>query len=147
MNVGRLALAAIVATIIDAVYGFLVYGTLLASRFAALPGIYRQAETAPTYMPFIFVGSFLAMLAASYIYAKGYEGGSALKEGLGFGLAIGLFAAGYASIINYATLNIPSDHGMAMAAAAFVEWILAGIVIAVIYKPSATRAAGYGGRV
>jgi hypothetical protein len=94
---------------------------------------------------FIFVGSFLAMLAASYIYAKGCEGGSAVKEGLGFGLAIGLFAAGYAAIINYATLNVPSEHGMTMAAAAVVEWILAGLVIALIYKPSATRVAGFGG--
>jgi len=139
MNAGRLVIAAVVATIVDAVYGFLVYGTLLASRFAALPGVYRQADTAPTYMPFIFVGMFLAMLAASYIFTKGYEGGSAVKEGLGFGIVIGLFAAGYASIVNYATLNIPTDLGMAMAAAAFVEWILAGIVIALIYKPTAAR--------
>jgi hypothetical protein len=140
MNAGRLVLAAVVATIVDGVYGFVVYGTLLAPSFAALPAVYRQADTAPAYMPFIFVGTFLAMLAASYIYTKGYEGGSAVKEGVGFGVAIGLFAAGYASIVNYATLNLPTGHGMTMAAAAFVEWILAGIVIALIYKPARARA-------
>src|SRR5687768_6558635 len=136
MNVGRLVIAAVVATIVDAVYGVVVYGTLLAPRFAALPAVYRQPDTAPQYMPFIFVGAFIAMLAAAYIYAKGYEGGSAVNEGLRFGVVIGLFAAGYASIINYATLNIPTDHGKIMVAAAFVEWILAGLVIASVYKPA-----------
>ena len=135
MNFGRIAIAAVVATIVDAVYGFLVYGTLLMSRFSALPGVYRQEDTAPSYMPVLFMGTFIAMLAATYIYSKGYEGGSALSEGLGFGVAIGIFAAGYASLVNLATLNIPADHGMIMAAAALLEWILAGIVIASVYKP------------
>jgi hypothetical protein len=137
---GRVVIAAVVATIVDAVYGFVVYGMLLASRFEALPAVYRQADTAPQYMPFIFVGTLLAMIAASYIYAKGYEGGSAVTEGIRFGVVIGLFAAGYASIVNYATLNIPTDHGLIMAVAAFVEWVLAGIVIGVMYKPAGGRA-------
>lgn len=140
MNLGRLVLAAVVATIVDAVYGFVVYGTLLLPWFTELPGVYRQADTAATYMPVLFCGTFLAMLAASYIYTKGYEGGSGVKEGFGFGIAIGLFAAGYGSIVNYATLNIPVDIGMTMAAAALVEWILAGIVIGLVYKPVGARA-------
>jgi hypothetical protein len=135
MNVGRLVMAAAAATVVDAVYGFVVYGTLLNPWFTGLPAVYRQADTAATYMPVLFGGMFLAMLAASYIYTKGFEGGSGLKEGFGFGVAIGLFAAAYASIVNFATLNIPAAMGLAMAAAAFVEWILAGIVIGLIYRP------------
>ena len=141
MNVGRLLLAAIAATIVDAAYGFLVYGTLLHAKFASLPGVYRQDDTAPAYMPFLFSGTLLAMLAASYIYTKGYEGGSGVKEGNGFGVAIGLFAAGYASIVNYATLNIDAALGFTMAGAAFAEWILAGVVIGVVYKPAGAATA------
>lgn len=136
MNYGRLALAAVAATIVDAVYGFLVYGTLLAPEFAAVPAVYRQAEMAASHMPFIFLGTFVAMLAATYIYSKGYEGGSGLQEGLGFGAAIGLFAVGYTAIINYATLNIDHYLGMHMAIAAFAEWIVAGVVIGLLYKPA-----------
>lgn len=139
MNVGRLALAAVVATIVDAVYGFLVYGTLLHSQFAGLPGVYRQDDVAPGYMPLLFCGTFLAMLAASYIYTKGYEGGTAVKEGIGFGIVIGLFAVGYASIVNFAVLNIDARNGVAMAVAAFVEWIVAGMVIALVYTPTRVR--------
>ena len=140
MNYGRLALAAVVATIVDAVYGFLVYGTLMQRQFAALPAVYRQPDTAATYMPFIFIGTFLAMLAATYIYAKGYEGGSGVREGLGFGAAIGSFAVGYTAIVNFATLNIDHRLGLHMALAAFAEWILAGIVIGLLYKPTRARA-------
>jgi hypothetical protein len=147
MNVGRLALAAVTATVVDAVYGFTVYGTLLSSRFSALPNVYRQGDDAARHMAFIFVGTLVAALAAAYIYTKGYEGGSGLTEGLSFGFVIGLFAAGYAGIVNFATLNIDLTHGLVMAAAALVEWIIAGMVIGLIYKP-APRGEGVGaGRV
>jgi hypothetical protein len=136
MNYGRLALAAVVATIVDGVYGFLVYGMLLAPQFAASPAVYRQADAANSHMPFIFLGTFVAMVAATYIYSKGYEGGGGLQEGLGFGAAIGLFAVGYTAIVNYATLNIDHYLGMHLAIAAFAEWILAGIVIGLLYKPA-----------
>ena len=35
----------------------------------------------------------------------------------------------------YATLNIDSGLGMATVAAAFVEWIINGIAIGLVYKP------------
>src|SRR4051794_3220335 len=38
MNYGRLVGAAVAATVFDAVYGYLVYGVLLANSFAAFPG-------------------------------------------------------------------------------------------------------------
>ena len=75
MNYGRLALAAVVATVVDSVYGFLS-GTLLASEFDRYPYVFRPPEVGPSYLPLMFVGILLAMFAAAYIYAKGYEGGA-----------------------------------------------------------------------
>jgi len=45
MNTTRVALAAVAATLADAVYGFIVYGNLLAGRFAAFPAVFRSTET------------------------------------------------------------------------------------------------------
>jgi hypothetical protein len=56
-------------------------------------------DTQMAYMPFLFGGILVAMLAAAFIYAKGYEGGSGLMEGARCGAALGVFAAGYAGII------------------------------------------------
>jgi hypothetical protein len=138
MNYGRLVAAAVVATIVDAIYGFLVYGTALTSQFARFPGVYRTADQA-TYMPILFCGVFLAMLAATLIFAKGYEGGSALGEGIRFGILIGLAEVGYGAIIAYAITNIGRRLALSLAIANFVEWVISGAVIGLVYG-SAARA-------
>jgi len=136
MNYGRLALAAVVATIVDGVYGFVVYGNLLMHQFASYPGVYRPADAQASFMAYLFGGIFLAMLAASCIYAKGYEGGSGLMEGARFGVLIGILEVGYAVIVSYAVTNIGRRLTGSMAVASLVEWILAGVVIGLVYKPA-----------
>jgi hypothetical protein len=140
MNIGRVAIAAVVATVVDAVYGFLVYGTLLNSEFARHPAVYRPASDA-SYMPILFLGVFVAALAAAYMYAKGYEGGSPAGEGLRFGALLGTFALGYAGIVNYAVLNIDTSLGARLGIAAFVEWLIAGLVIGLAYRGATVRKA------
>ena len=138
INFGRFAIAAVVATVVDAAYGFVVYGNLLQSEFARHPGVYRPEDVAVGYMPYLFLGTFIAIVAATYMYAKGYEGGGGLQEGLGFGVALGVFAVGYSGIVNFAVLNIGRRLGGSMIIAAFAEWVLAGIVIGLVYKPRPT---------
>jgi hypothetical protein len=141
MNHKRIALAAVAATIADFAYGFLVYGTLLTSSFAAQGDVYRPPDTQTAYMGIGALGILLAMIAASVIYAKGYEGGSGVQEGARFGFLMALFAIGYSSLVNYATIRLEARHTAMMAAAALGEWVLAGVVIGLVYKPrSASRA-------
>ena len=137
MNYGRLILAAVVGTIVDACYGFVVYGLLLTSEFARTPLVYRSMDTQVAYMPFLFAGIFLAMLAAAFIYAKGYEGGSGLMEGARCGAALGVFAAGYAAIVGYAITNIGRKMTAELAGANLIEWVINGIVIGLVYKSAA----------
>jgi hypothetical protein len=143
MNYVRVAIAAVAATVVDAIYGFAVYGTGLASQFAKYPGIYRAADEQMPYMPALFGGILVAMLAASYIYAKGYDGGNGLAEGMRFGIVAGLLIIGYTVIVGYATMNLGPRHSGLMAVAALVEWIIAGVVIGLVYRPlpGATRRA------
>ena len=54
MNYARLALAAVAATIFDAVYGFLVYGMLLVPDFSRYPAVYRSNEAGMAYLPLMF---------------------------------------------------------------------------------------------
>jgi hypothetical protein len=136
MNYGRLALAAIAAWVVDAVYGFLVYGTVLSSEFGRYPGVYRPNEVGPSYLPILFVGILLAMFVAPYVYAKGYEGGNGIQEGMRFGVLMGLLIVGYSGIVNYAILNIGRRLAGSVAIANLVEWTIAGIVIGAVYKPA-----------
>ena len=138
MNYARIALAAVVATVVDAVYGFVVYGNLLTAEFGRYPTVYRPMDAQVAYMPFLFGGVFIAMVGAAAIYAHGYEGGSGLQEGVRFGILIALVATGYAAIVGYSITNIGRKLALLMTAATFAEWVVAGVVIGLIYRP-ATR--------
>jgi membrane protease YdiL (CAAX protease family) len=88
------------------------------------------------YLPVIFACVFVGALVAAYIYAKGYDGGSGVVEGARFGVLVGIFIAAIFAGVNYATLNIGRRHSLELAIAGFVEWMLVGIVIGLVYKPS-----------
>jgi hypothetical protein len=134
MNIARLALAAVAATVVDGIYGFAVYGTAMAPSFAAFPGVFRSTESQTAYLPVMFCGILVGMLAATYIYAKGYEGGNGLREGVRFGLLIGIFNAGYVVGTTYGVLNIGRRLALAMALAGLGEWLLVGATIGLLYR-------------
>jgi hypothetical protein len=137
MNYARVALAAVAATVFDALYGFLVYGMLLARQFEKYPGVYRSNDAGQAFLPLMFGGLFIAIVAVAIIYAKGYEGGSGIAEGARFGLLLGLFVVFAFAGVNYATLNIGRQLTAMVGAAGFVEWFGIGIVIGLVYKPAA----------
>ncbi|HEX7139882.1 MAG TPA: hypothetical protein VF219_18665 [Vicinamibacterales bacterium] len=135
MNLGRLALAAVAATVVDAVYGFVVYGMLLAGQFARFPGVYRSDEAGMAHLPLMFLGIFVAIAALTLIYSKGYEGGSGVVEGVRFGVLVAIVIVFVFVSVNYATLNIGRKLSLELAVAAFVEWVLVCVTIGVVYKP------------
>ena len=137
MNYGRLAAAAVAATILDAVYGFAVYGTLLAGEFGRYPGVYRSNEAGQAYLPLMFGGLLIAIAIAAVIYAKGYEGGNGLGEGIRFGVLLGVFVVAAFAGVNYAVLNIGRRLALYVAVAGFIEWTLIGATIGLVYKPAA----------
>jgi len=137
MNYGRLAAAAVAAFVFDALYGFLVYGMLLASQFASYPDVYRPGNDT-SHMAVLFAGILIGAVVAAYIYAKGYEGGSGVTEGARFGAALGAFVGGYSTLINWAVLRIGRSLALSLVVAAFVEWLLVGLVIGLVYKPAAS---------
>jgi hypothetical protein len=136
MNYARLALAAVAATVFDAVYGFLVYGVLLAPEFARYPGVYRSNEAGQSFLPLMFLGLLIAIVAVAVIYAKGYEGGSGAAEGVRFGFLLGVFVVFAFAAVNYAVLNVGRKIAVMTAAAGFVEWLAIGLVIGLIYRPA-----------
>ena len=138
MNYSRLALAAVAATVVDGVYGFLIYGQVIGSEFARYPAIYRSNETQTAYLPLMFVGILFAMFVAAYLYAKGYEGGSGMQEGMRFGVLVGLLMVGYVAGVDYAIMRIGKRMALYIGLAGLVEWIVIGTVIGLVYKPAAS---------
>jgi hypothetical protein len=142
MNYGRLVAAALAGTVIDAVYGFLVYGMLLAGEFGRYPNVYRSTDAPPVFLICMFCGIFVAMLVAVVIYSKGIESKGGAAEGMRFGALIGVFVGVLFSSISYGTLNIGRKLTAMMAAAGVVEWILVGTVIGAVYRAERAPRAG-----
>jgi hypothetical protein len=143
MNYGRLAIAAVVAAVVDMAYGYTVYGIGMASQFAAAPGVFRPMDVVNGHIPLMALGTLVGMVAAVFIYAKGYEGGSGAAEGLRFGILVGVLMAGYVLVGDYVTMNIGRRLAASLAGGTLVEWGVVGAAIGLVYKPAASpRKAG-----
>lgn len=137
MDYKRLALAAVVAFVVDAIYGVVVWMMLLGNEFQAnVPGVFRPEAEMNTKMPLVFAGGLLGIFVLTYIYAKGYEGGNGVKEGARFGLLIGLFILFFVSAGIYGSFNISERLAMLASLASFVEMIVVGTVIGALYRPA-----------
>ena len=135
MNYPRIALAALAATFVFFVYGFLVEGMLIRKEFAPSAAIYRTADSQMKYMPLGIASILAALFAAGMLYAKWCGGESGMMTGLQFGLLMGVFTACTHSLSNLVTMNIHLKLGLETAASVFFGWLLAGITIGLVYKP------------
>jgi hypothetical protein len=138
MNVSRIALAALGGFVAYFVLGGLSFAVSpsLKNEFLKYPAVYRPQEGQMRFLPAGMVAMFVAMLALAVIYAMLYQGGSGLAVGARFGALIGVFAVGAFVVHNYVNLNIGLKLTLEQAVAYFVEWLVTGIVIGLIYRPA-----------
>src|ERR1700727_3119506 len=138
MNVSRIALASVGAFFAYFAFGGLVFGLLptLRNEFSKYPNIYRSQESIKAVMPVGMAFMFLAILVLAILYAMLYQGGSGLVEGARFGSLIGVFAIGSFVVHNYVNLQIGLKLTVLQSIAYFVQWVLVGIVIGLLYKPA-----------
>ena len=137
MNYWRIVLAGLGATVGYFVLGFLLFAlSPLAHEYRQFPAVYRTQESMKGVAPVGMVGMLLAMIALATLYALAYRNGSPIAEGVRFGFLVGVFALGSFVLHNYVNLNIGLKLTLGQAVAYFIEWIVAGITIALIYRPA-----------
>jgi uncharacterized membrane protein len=139
MNYARIALAAVCAFLAYFVIGGLSFALMpsLRNEFLKYPAVYRSQEAMKSVMPGGMAAMFVAMVVLAVIYAMLYHGGSGLAEGARFGALIGVFAICSFVIHNYVNLNIGVKLTFQQSVAYFIEWLVVGMVIGLIYRPLA----------
>ena len=135
MNYPRIVLAAAAALSAFFAWGFLTEGWLLRNDFAASAALYRASDLQVRYMPFGFASVLVALLAATVIYARWCGITSGAASGLQFGFLVGVLVACIHPISNLITMNMDVKLGLEIAASNAIGWILAGLVIGLVYKP------------
>ncbi len=137
MNYLRIALAGLGATVVYFVLGFVLFAlSPLANEYRQFPAVYRTPEAMKGVAPVGLVGMLLSMVALATLYALAYRNGSPITEGVRFGFLVGVFALGSFVLHNYVNLNIGLRLTLGQAVAYFIQWIVAGITIALIYRPA-----------
>jgi hypothetical protein len=145
MNLSRLALAALGAFVAYFALGGIAFGLLpwLRNEYAKYPGIYRSQEGIKSVMPAGMAAMFVGILMLAVLYSMLYQGGSSVAEGarLGsiFGALIGVFAVCAFVVHNYVNLNIGLKLTAQQGIAYFVDWVITGMVIGLIYRPTSTH--------
>ena len=138
MNYSRILLASFCAFVTYFIYGGILFGALpwLRTEFAKYPAVYRSKDGMKSTMPFGMLAMFVALVAITVLYAMLCSTRSGIAEGARFGALIGIFAIGSFVIHNYVNLNIGLKLTIQQSIAYFVQWVLVGIVIGLVYKPA-----------
>ena len=137
MNLTRIALASIGAFLAYFIFGGLTFTLLpsLRNEFLKYSTIYRPEQEIKKVMPIGMAFMFVSIVVLAVLYAMLYQGGSGAVEGARFGALIGLFALGAFVVHNYVNLRIGAKLTVQQGIAYFVEWVITGLVIGLIYRP------------
>ncbi len=141
MNYLHIVLAALGAFVAYMALGFALFALIpsLKTEFLKYPAIYRDHDGQMSHMPVAMASMLVSMLVLAVLYSFIYQGGPGLFEGARFGALIGLFAIGAFVLHNYANLNIGLKLAIQQCLIYFLEWLVVGIVIGLIYRPLLPR--------
>ncbi len=137
MNFPRVALAAIAAWVLYLGVSFVVHGVLLKDTYLQYVGVMRPEAQANAILPIGFCFALVGFFAFAYAYAKGYEGGNGVQEGLRFGVLVGILLCAFGSIWDYMMWPISAGLLIAWLVDFIVEFAIYGMVVGLIYKPAA----------
>jgi hypothetical protein len=138
MNYAHIALASFGATVAYFVYGFVMFAAWpsMKTEFMKYPNVYRQKDEMMKVMPFGMVGILISIVVVAILYAKIYPPGGGMVSGVSLGALIGIFSVCTFVIHNYVNLNIGLLLTLYQSVAYFLQWVIVGAAIGLIYKPS-----------
>jgi len=132
MNIKRYLIAVIVIFIAFQLMDMVIHGMLLMQTYESLPSLWRQDMMSMMWVMYL-TGLAMSFLFV-YIFTKGYENNGIL-EGLRFGLIIGLFMQIPAAFGQFVVYPIPFSLAIQWFIYGTIEFIIAGIITAAIYRP------------
>lgn len=134
MNVKRYILGSIAVFCFVFVAEFLFHGFIMKDSYLAHMELLRAEGDQMAYMPFMALGFLILAFGFCFIFINGYEG-KGVAEGVRFGLYAAIAFGVSSQLINYTVFPLPKDWIVSWMVGESVIMMLAGAVIALIYKP------------
>jgi hypothetical protein len=137
VNYAHLGLAFLGATVAYFVCGSILFAALPAmkSEFLKYPSVFRSQDGMMKVMPFNMVAILASILVVAVLYARLYPAGGGIASGLFLGSLVGIFAVCTFVIHNYVFLNIGLKLTVYEGVTYFIQWLIVGATIGLIYKP------------
>jgi hypothetical protein len=138
VNAARIALASLGAMAAYLVYGFAMFAAWpsMKTEFMKYPNVYRPKDEMMKVMPYGMVAILIAIVVVAVLYATSYSAGGGIVSGVYLGALIGLFSVCTFAIHNYINLKIGLRLTIYQSIAYFIQWVIVGAAIGLIYKPS-----------
>jgi hypothetical protein len=138
VNYARVALASLGAMVAYFVYGFAMFAAwpTMKTEFMKYPNVYRPKDEMMKVMPYGMAAILVAIVVVTILYAKISAVGGGIVSGLYLGALIGLFSVCTFAIHNYINLNIGLKLTIYQSIVYFIQWVIVGAAIGLIYKPS-----------
>ena len=137
MNYGRIALAILGATVAYFALGLVLFAALPAMKteFMKYPNVYRSQDSMMKIMPYGMVAILVSIVVVAVLYARAYPAGG-IASGTCLGVLVGIFSVCTFVIHNYINLNIGLKLTLYQGISYFIQWVIVGATIGLIYKPS-----------
>ncbi|MBA7678966.1 hypothetical protein ES703_87246 [subsurface metagenome] len=134
MNRKRFILASIVVFVVYEITNWIVHSLILSGVYQRLQSLWRPDMMDKMWIMYVtaFIFSFLFV----YIFTKGYEG-KGVAEGFRYGLYIGLLMNIVGMFNQYAVYPVPLNLTIQWFIYGMIQFIIIGIVTALIYRPKA----------
>ncbi|HZD51783.1 MAG TPA: hypothetical protein VE175_01940 [Woeseiaceae bacterium] len=126
----------VVVYVVVEVIGFLVHGIWLDETYRSLADVFRPEAEMNNMMWVMFLSAALSIFIFCYIFTKNYEG-KGIAEGLRYGFLIGLLMAVPMALDDYVIYPLPLNLAAIWLVVGLINFMIAGAVFSVIYKPSA----------
>ncbi len=135
MNLKRWFLAGLAAFAVLFVLDFIVHGNLLAGLYQQTLSVWRPQVEARKLMPLMTLGQFIFGMVFAWFYTLGYESKKpGIGQGLRYGFYVGLLLVAEKNFVWFVVLPIPFALNFAWLASCFVNSLILGLVVGLIYK-------------
>jgi archaellum biogenesis protein FlaJ (TadC family) len=137
MSYARIALASLGATVAYFIYGFAMFAAWpsMKTEFMKYPNVYRPKDEMMKMMPYGTITILISIVVVAILHAKIYTAGGGIVSGICLGALIGLFSVCTFVIHNYVNLNIGLTLTIYQSIAYFIQWVIVGAAIGLIYRP------------
>jgi len=138
VNYAYVAVASLGATVAYFAFGFAMFAALptMKVEFMKYPNVYRPQDKIMKVMPYGMVAILISIVVVAVLYAKIYPAGGGIVPGVCLGALIGIFSVCTFVIHNYVNLNIGLTLTLYQGITYFIQWVIVGAVIGLIYRPS-----------